>query len=399
MIPCPNFGMFIRTIVCSVTFLFILGDATFAASPGVTATEIIIGQSCPLDGPVKVIGNEIKNGAKLYFDHINATGGIKGKQIKVITYNDSYNPDTCKENTEKLIQQDKVFLLFAYVGTPTSKVAVPLAIENKIPYFAPYTGAEFLRKPVKKQLFNIRASYFQETEAMVTHLVNDKNIKRVSVFYQNDAFGKAGLEGARIALQKRGIKILNKAFYNRTDTNVDNAVEAFSATDPDAIIMISAYQPSSMLIKKLREIKKDPIFMCLSVVGADTLGSILKNRAIGVVVTQVTPFPFYKRVKVVGEYNKLIKQFAPDHRPNYFALEGFINAKALCEVLKAIPGEITREAFVATAEKQSNVDLGDFKVSFSPNNHQGSSVVTLTQIGPGGMPERIVNLSQLRSYF
>ena len=384
-------------ILAFILILVIFGNA-FADSTGINADTIVIGQSCALEGPNKALGIGMRNGADAYFAYINANGGIKNKKIKLITYDDGYEPVACKKNTETLIDMDKVFLLFGYVGTPTSKVAAPLAVAKKVPFFAPFTGAEFLRTPVKKEIFNIRASYYQETEMMVERLTQDLGISKISVFYQNDSYGEAGLEGVRRALQKRDLTILSKGHYERNTAEVNDAVTIFNKTTPDAILMIGAYKACAELVREMRGYKSKAVFMNVSFVGGDALGRDLSNTGIGVLVTQVTPFPRYKKIPVVAEYLKLNKEHNNGVKPTYVGMEGFIAAKALCEILKKCPGKITRSKFIATAEEQNSLELGGFEISFSRKDHQGSDMVRLTQICPGGYLERLDNLWQIREY-
>jgi len=367
-------------------------------TPGISENEILIGQSCALKGPTQALGKGMKNGALAYFRHINSEGGIRGKKIRLISYDDGYEPQACAANTNKLIDQDKVFLLFGYVGTPTSKVAMPIAIKKGVPYFGPFTGAEFLRSPVKRQVLNMRASYFQETEAMVDHLFRDKGIKRISVFYQNDSYGKAGLEGVRRALARRDMEILNQAHYPRNTVDVEPAVKALLATKPGAVIMIGAYRPCARFIRLMREAGSDATFLNVSFVGADAMADILANKGLGVVVTQVVPYPFDKRIPVVAEFHRLMRQYVPNADPDLVSMEGFISAKALCKILLETPDPITREGFIQTAEKQSDVDLGGFSFSFGPDDHQGSDLVYFTQVGPGRFICPIKNLTGLYEY-
>ena len=167
----------------SAVAIFVVCHVSFAQTVGVTDAEIVIGQSCALKGPTKVLGQSLRRGALSYFKHVNENGGIWGRYIRLVTYDDGYEPKACVDNTEKLIEQDKAFLLFGYVGTPTSKAVLPIVTEKKVPFFAPFTGAEFLRTPVNPYIFNLRASYFQETEAMVDKLLTERSIKRISVFF------------------------------------------------------------------------------------------------------------------------------------------------------------------------------------------------------------------------
>ena len=386
--------LLIAASLCCLAIFFI---PCAMAEDGVTENKIIIGQSCALKGPAQALGQGMRDGALAYFNHINAKGGINGKIIKLITLDDGYEPKACITNTNQLIENDRAFLLFGYVGTPTSKAVLDIIKKTKIPFFAPFTGAEFLRKPLTKGIFNIRASYFQETEAMVDALLRN-NKKRISVFYQDDSFGEAGLKGVKIALQKRGMKILGKASYERNTLDVENTVSEIAISNPDAVIMIGAYKPCAKFIRLMRgSTKSRPIFLNVSYVGSDALAATLSNKGLGVVITQVVPYPFDKRMPVVAQYHQMTQKYMKDSKISFTGMEGFIAAKALCRILEKM-NNFTRAEFIRTADSTYE-HLGGFKVHFTPKNHQGSDLVHLTQIGPGGSISNIDNLNQLYKYW
>ena len=168
----------ILAAICAVG----LGLTQASAEVGVTADTIRLGQVCALTGPAQGLGQELKAGATAYFEHINSQGGIHGRKISLLTLDDSYEPEHTIAATKKLIDQEQVFMLFGYVGTPTSTAAVPLTKPDQVPFFAPFTGAEFLRTPVRANVYNVRASYFQETEAQVHQLVDVLGKKNIAVF-------------------------------------------------------------------------------------------------------------------------------------------------------------------------------------------------------------------------
>lgn len=378
--------------------IFLFPGLVLCSSPGISDTEIVLGQSCALNGPAQVLGKGMRDGALIYFRHINANGGIRGRNISLITYDDGYEPGPCLENTKKLIGQDGVFILFGFVGTETSRVALPIVTQQKVPYFAPYSGAEFLRNPLNRQVFNIRASYYQETDAMVDRLIKDKDIKRISVFYQNDSYGKTGLKGAEIALAKRGISILNSAYYPPNTMNVEQAVEALNITRPEAVIMVGTQKPCTRFIRLMRESGSEALLLNLSFVDADSLGAALTNEGLGVVITQVVPFLHDKRIPVIAEFYGLADRFLPEAKPSFACVEGFIAAKTFCKILLKTPEPITREGFIETAENQADLDLGGFSISFSKDNHQGSNLVYFTQVGPGGFISPLNDLNYLYEY-
>ena len=218
-----------------------------AASPclaenGVTQNEIVIGMSNALSGPASGLGTGLKAGATAYIDMVNAAGGVNGRKIRLISYDDGYEPERTVVMTRKLVNQDKVFALFGFVGTPTSAAAVPYATKMGVPYIAPFTGAEFLRTPVSPFVFNVRASYFDETEGMVEHLTKDLGIKKIGVFIQDDGYGNAGKAGVNRALNKRGMRLAGEGKYIRNTTDVDAGLNALKAANPEAVIMVGAYK-------------------------------------------------------------------------------------------------------------------------------------------------------------
>jgi ABC-type branched-subunit amino acid transport system substrate-binding protein len=371
----------------------------FAQTPGITATEILLGQSADLAGPTKEIGTNMRDGALLYFKHINTNGGIHGRKIRLITMDDGYDANRCAANTRRLIEKDKVFMLFGYTGTPTSERAVALAEAGGVPFFGPVTGAEFLRTPVKHLVFNIRASYFQETDAIVKILHEERGVTRFSVFYLNGDYGQAGLTGVKMALAKYHSMLVNTAGYDMKNPDVSAAVKHILAGNPQAVIIIGVPDPHpAAFIKAFRETGNRAYIAGISPVNGEVLGQRLLNIGVGVMVSQVVPYPYYKETPVVAEYHRMIGLYMPEHQANFAGMEGFIDAKALCKIFEDMPDTMTREDFVKTAESETNVDLGGMNISFSPTSHQGSNKVFFTQIVPGGFLKPIARLSNLYEY-
>ncbi len=354
------------------------------AEVGVTHTTILLGQSAAFSGPAANLGKEMKEGAMVYFEYINGQGGVYGRKINLISLDDGYEPDRALSNTKKLINDNKVFALFGYVGTPTSYAVVPLITETKTPFFAPFTGAEGLRSPLNKYIFNIRASYFDETEKLVDWAVSQKK-KSIAVFYQDDSYGKTGLQGVEMAMNKRKLKISALGTVERNTIAVAEAVKSIKKAAPDAIIMISAYKSCAEFIRQAKAAGIDAVFMNVSFVGSKALASELGEDGHGVVISQVVPFPWDPTPAVTREFSKLIKVYLPKEQPSFNNLEGFIAAKAFVEGLKRAGTDLTREKFIAALETFRQLDLGDFAVTFSPQSHNGSKQVQLTIIiGKGG---------------
>ncbi len=347
---------------------------------GVTADTILIGQSAALSGPAQELGKEMKSGAEAYFDVINKSGGINGRKIKLVSIDDGYEPEKAAANTKKLINDDKVLALFGYVGTPTSNASLPILTEAKVPFIGAFTGAQSLREPFNRYVFNIRGSYFDETEQIVGHLVQ-QGITKIAVFYQNDAYGKAGLAGVERAMKKRTLAIALTATVERNTTDVSAAVAALAKSKTDAIIMVSAYKSCAAFIKSMKLAGALQQFWNVSFVGSKALSNELGEDGRGVQISQVVPFPWSDVNPIVREYQKRI---GGRELYSFTSLEGYIAAKVLVEGLKRAGKNPTRESLVDGLASMGKVDLGGFTVNYTPTNHNGSSYVDLTIISRGG---------------
>ena len=350
-----------------------------AAETGVTSESIVLGQSAALTGPAAELGTEMRVGALAYFSQINQAGGVHGRQIKLTTLDDGYEPDRAAANTKKLINEDKVFALFGYVGTPTSNAALPIFTEARVPFFGAFTGAESLRTPFNRQIFNVRASYFDETEKIVEQLTS-LGVRNISVFYQNDAYGQAGLAGVTRALTKRNMKIVNIATVERNTVAVDVAVKTLLPGQPDVIVMISAYKSIAAFVKAAKKAGYVGLFHNVSFVGSRALAQELGAEGYGVAISQVMPFPFSSSLPVVRDYLQVMK-LANSSQASFTSLEGYVAARVLVEGLKRAGKDLTRDKLIAALETLNYTDFGGFVVNFTPQSHNGSSFVDLTMIG------------------
>jgi len=365
-----------------VTLLAGFSALVFGQTPGVTPKTILLGQSAAFSGPAAQLGIQLNIGTKAYFDHVNAQGGIFGRKIELKTLDDRYEGNLCAENTKKLITEDKVFALVSYVGTPTTVAAMPIFTEAKVPLIGPFTGAEALRNPVNRYIFNVRASYYDETEKIVEQLVSTGNHK-IAVFYQDDAYGQAGLKGVQIAMDKRNMKIAALGKVERNTVNVQDAVKTINGAQPDGVVMISAYTSIAEFVRQMKSAGSTTQFHNVSFVGSTALASALKDEGYGVAISQVVPFPWSPGVPIVKEYEEVLTK-AGHTDFNFSSLEGYIVGKVVVDGLKRAGKDLTREKLISALEGMHNVDLGDFMVSFSPSNHSGSRFVDLTMIGHSG---------------
>jgi ABC-type branched-subunit amino acid transport system substrate-binding protein len=324
----------------------------------------------------------MRTGLKLYFDWVNSQGGVNGRKIDLVTLDDGYGADRAADATRKLIADEKVFALIGYVGTPTSMAALPIFAAEKVPFFAPFTGAESLRTPLNRYIFHVRASYFDETERIVGYVVSS-GLKKIAVFYQNDSYGKAGLAGVERAMTKRNMKIAATGTVERNSVDVAAALNVIAAAKPDAVIMISAYKSCAQFIRQAKKAGLPTQFFNVSFVGSKALADELGDDGVGVVVSQVVPYPYVAKIAVVREYQDLGKKAGVTDY-NFSSLEGFIAAKTFVEALKRTGRDLSRERLIATLESMKSYDAGGFAISFSPAQHNGSSQVDLTMIGKGG---------------
>jgi len=356
-----------------------LAAAGAASAQGVTDSTILLGQSVALTGPAQQLGLDMQLGASLYFNQVNARGGVNGRKIVLKTLDDGYEATRAAENTKKLINDERVFALFGYVGTPTSQASLPIFTEAKVPFVGPFTGAELLRTPVNPYIFNVRASYWDETEAIVQHLTA-MSVNKIAVFYQNDSYGMAGFTGVERALKKRGLEIVAKGTVERNTVEVKKAIEEINKVQPQAVVMISAYKSCAAFIKEMKKAGANPTFWNVSFVGSKALAKELDKEGRGVQISQVVPFPWDGSVPVVKEYQRLLAENAKGEQPGFGTLEGYIAAKVMVEGLRRAGRNLSRDGFIRAMESIQDYDLGGFKVNYGPGRRNASQFVDLTII-------------------
>jgi ABC-type branched-subunit amino acid transport system substrate-binding protein len=362
------------------------------ADPGVSAGEIVFGQAAPLDGPASALGLGMKQGLTAAFEEANAAGGVGGRKLKLVSVDDGYEPEKSVAATNKLINEDKVFALIGPVGTPTSKATQPLAEAAGVPFIAPFTGAEFLRNPHKPNVVNVRASYFQETETMVERLTKDLGASKIAILYQDDAFGRAGLEGVQKAMDKRSMKLVAEGTFERNTVAVKSALLAIKKGAPDAVIMVGPYKPCAEFIKLARQIKFNAKFVNISFVGSNALAKELGPNGDGVFVTQVVPFPGDTSVPLVGRYQAALKAVDPAAEPGFVSLEGYVAGRLAIAALEKVSGEPTRKAML-DAIASGSFDLGGLTLTYGATDNQGSDDVFLTVIQPDGSFKPVTNIN------
>lgn len=352
------------------------------AGPGVTDSEIVIGQSCQLTGPLAALSSEVHLGASLYFDQVNASGGIRGRKIRVVALDDAYDPKKAAENTRKLIDEEKVLALFQYAGTPPAMAALPIVEDSGVPFIAPFAGSDALRQKFSRYVFNIKAGYGTELDAMVRQLAT-VGIARVGVVYLNNPFGTGGLAAVEKSAEAHKLTLVARTPLEVDGARMEAAVSAVARTAPQAIIVISAGKPSVDFVDAYLKAGHRSTFYMLSVISNTQLVKALGERARGIVVSQVVPSPWNQSVGVAREFQALAAaKGITDY--TFSQMEGFISAKFLVEALKRAGPKPTRQSLIQALEGMKGVNLGGYEVDLSATQHSSGKFVDLLIMGRDG---------------
>jgi len=360
------------------------------AETGVMADKIILGQAAVFEGPASALGLGMRDGLNAAFAEVNAKGGVGGRKLELLTQDDGYEPGKSVDATKALIAKD-VFALVGPVGTPTAMAAHPIAKEAGLPFIGAFTGAEGLREPYLPHVVNVRASYFQETEVWIERLVKDKGFSKIAIFYQDDAFGRAGLAGVKKAMDSRKMSLVAEGTFERNTVAVRSALLEIRKANPEAVVMVGPYKPCAEFIKLCKQVKFEPVFMNISFVGSNALAAELGAAGAGVYVTQVVPLPSDASIPVVKAYQAALA--ASDAKePGFVSLEGYLVGRTVIAALEKAGKEPTRKAFME-ALTSGSYDLGGFKMTFGPNDNRGSDDVYLTVIGADGKFKSVTSLT------
>jgi ABC-type branched-subunit amino acid transport system substrate-binding protein len=367
-------------------------------TPGVTDKEILIGSCSALEGPSHFLGTETVTGATAYFDLINDGGGVEGRKLKLVAYDDSYDPAKTQTCFDRLMSQH-VFALGFFVGTPTAVKYVPMAESNKIPLVGLFTGAQTLYVPLRHWVVNVRASYFDETREQVDGLWNSLGYKKIGVIYPDDAFGSTVLEGVKAALTAHSAAPAATASYQRQTTQVDSAIDTVRAANPDAVVVVGPSNTVAPIIKQAHSKGWKPLFVTVSFVGTDDLILQAGADAEGMVVTQVVPPYYLTDLKTVAAYRRALAKYFPSAQPNFVSLEGFVDAMALVEGIKRAGKDLTREGLIHGLESIHEFDAGlgpQLKLNYSTRSHKGFDHVIPTVVR-GGRAVPFTNWSTIAS--
>ena len=353
------------------------------AETGVSGDAVRLGMVNVQSGPAAALGTGMLAGASAVFDDVNARGGVHGRRIDLRVADDGYEPEQAIDQTLAMIEEEEVFSLFGFVGTPTANAVLPIVDELEVPLVGLFTGAGTLRTPVTREVFNVRSSYDDEAEAMVAHFLAD-GAKNVAVFYQDDGFGKAVLSGTTKALARRGMDVYAKGTFQRNTMAVKGGLAAMLEAEPDAIVMVGTYAPLAEFVKSAREAGLRSRMATVSFVGTTNLVEAVGKAGDGVLITQVMPYPYDDRLPVVEDCRGLLKAHGGGAL-DYVNLEGCVSAKVMVEGLERAGRELTREGLIEAFEAMDAYDLGGITIGYAADDHQGMDRIFVSEIRDGGV--------------
>jgi branched-chain amino acid transport system substrate-binding protein len=343
------------------------------------AGVIVVGQSAPLSGSNKDLGTDIRNGALAYFKRVNDAGGVNGRKIELVSLDDANDTKRSEANTKQLLESNNPIALYGYGSATLSRPALPLVEAAKIPFVAPFTGADPMRK-FNRYVYNHRASYADELEKIVEHYTTF-GIKRFAVLHYDDAVGKENFGAVDRALKTRNLAPVAVASVTRTQTDFAKELAAVAKSNPDVVILTTLYKTSADFIKGMKKQGVGAQFVSTSFAGSTALANALGADGLGVAMAQVVPSYLKRSIPVVREYQAAMEATLGKKEYSYTSLESYIAAKVLVEGLRRAGAQPTREKVLAALDGISNYDVGGYLVSFSPTNHNGSSFVSLSILG------------------
>ncbi len=387
---------FLARVILFLFFMLALGLLTAGAeTPGITDNSVLIGSCSALDGPARFLGNQTVLGATTYLHSINDEGGVFGRKVQLLAFDDGYDPDKAPACFKRMTKEG-VFALGFFVGTPTAKVYVPMAQEERIPVVGLFTGAQMLYEPLKHYVVNVRASYYDETREQVDRLW-EANVRKIGVIYQDDAFGKTVLDGMKQALQKHNSAPVATGAFPRNTLDVEEGLKSVMAAHPQAVVVVGPYAPVAAIVKQAHAAGWRPQFLTVSFVGTEEFIKEAGQDAEGTIITQVVPPYDRTDYPTVALYRRFLTKYYPDTAPSFVSLEGFVDAMVMVEGLKRAGKDVTREKFISAIESihDLNVGLGSkLLLAYGPQDHKGFDHVYPTVV-KNGRPELLTNWSAI----
>lgn len=365
--------------VCSLAF-----SMPAAADQGITDDEVRFAQIAAVEGPAAALGTGMRDGMLAAFAEANAAGGVHGRMLAIDTFDDGYEPDRSATQLASVLADNNHIALIGPVGTPTTSATQPMATEAQFPMIGAFTGAGFLRDASHGNIFNLRASYHAETEAWIAHLVDDLGMTDIAILYQDDGFGRVGLDGVTAALDRRGMSLVAEGTYVRNTVAVRGALLDLRRAEPDAVVMVGAYKPIAEFIRLSRQLDFDPTFVNISFVGSNALSTELGPDGEGVIISQVVPFPWDAGQLVVAGYQAAMLAHNPNAEPDFITLEGYLVGRLAIAALEAAGPDLTRESYLETLASLTEVDVDGLVMQFGPDDNQALDSVFLTRMNGDG---------------
>lgn len=353
-----------------------------AGSANAQESQIVLGQSTDLTGPLGELGSAMHQGAQAAFAAVNARGGIQGRSIVLNTLDDQYDVQKGLANVKQLMADPNTFALFNCMGTANVEAMLPLVLESGIPFFAPFTGAQLSRVP-QRNVFNIRASYAEEAEKLVQHL-NTLGIKRIAIAYQANSFGKEVFNATQRSMAKLSLPDGPSATVENNASDAATAAAKIAQAQPEAVLIGLAGKPAMEFVKSFRALRRGTSLYGLSVLGTSANIAALGADGVGMALTQVMPLPTNPVVPVSREFMQAWKAIGAKAEPSHLALEGYINARVFCEALQRAGKNPTRASFIDATWSLRKLDLGGFEVHATEPGRNASRFVELTLVGRDG---------------
>ena len=355
-----------------------------ATAPGVTADAIVFGQSACFSGPNERLGLDYRAGLLAAFEERNAAGGVRGRQLKLVSFDDGYEPETAAANAERFAAENAVLAVAGGVGTPTAARIAPVLRSAGIPFVGHVTGADFLHDAERfPNVVNLRASYFDEVRVLVESIVADRGLKRLGIIYQDDAFGRSVMRSYLAALKDHDIPLLAKTTYSRNTHAVHASLFGLAKADLEAILLVGPYAANAEITNLANSLGHDYTLANLSFSLSYELRRRVEAPSDRILLTEVVPSPHDPENALAASYRRAAETHAQPGEAvlNEVALEGYLLGRYLAAVLDRIDGDVTRSAFMAQALPSEPVLIDDWPVAFTPGSNTGSTYVRLTHFG------------------
>ena len=373
-------------MLLALCLVLLLTAMPTAAATGVTDSTIAFGQSACFSGPSKILGLRYRAGILSAFQVQNGRGGVNGRLLKLISLDDAYEPEQAAANAERFVADNEVLAVIGGVGTPTAKRIAPVLRTAKIPFVGPFTGAAFLRDAKRfPNVINLRAGYFDETQALVDHILRERGKTRFGIIYQDDAFGRSVLKNYKTVLDERGIPILGKTAFSRNTHAVQATLFALAKADLDAILIVGTYTTNAEIINLANSLGHEYIMGNLSFVLSRELRERISAPNDRILVTEVVPNPEDQTSKIVQQFHRAARSMESkidhEHSINAVCLEGYILGRFVITVLERMGDELTRANFMQQALSSGPIAIDDWTLKFEPGTNTGSTYIRLTDLG------------------